>query len=384
MQFIDRHIENTIKNALQPNKVIVLLGPRRVGKTVLLNRLIDKIEKPYLFLNGEDILTIQALERRSVLHYKTLLGNKRLLIIDEAQKIPEVGSILKLMVDNIEGLEIIVTGSSAFDINKYTGEPLTGRKKTYYLFPFSELEYNQFENLIDKQEHLRHRLVLGNYPELTHLEDSHAKAKYLQELVNSYLLKDILTFENIRNSNKILKLLQLIAFQIGNEVSYHELANQLGLSRNTIEKYLDLLSKVFIIHRVGGFSRNLRKEITKNSKWYFYDNGIRNALIANLNPLDLRNDQGQLWENYIISERIKKQAYTGMLVYNYFWRTYDQQEIDWIEDRGGKLYAYEFKWKKNKKSKTPTAWQEAYPDSEFNIINSDNYLEWITKVEKNY
>jgi hypothetical protein len=381
MQIIERYIENALQKALEPNKVIVLLGPRRVGKTMLLNKLIATINKPYLLLNGEDILTVQALERRSVLHYQRLLGNNQLLIIDEAQKIPNIGKILKLMIDNIEGLEIVVTGSSAFDINRYTGEPLTGRKKTYHLFPFSESEYNAIENFIEKPENLRHRLIFGNYPELIHLKDNQSKTQYLQEILNSYLLKDILTFENIHNSTKLLKLLQLIAFQIGSEISYNELAQQLGISRNTVEKYLDLLSKVFIIHNIGGFSRNLRKEIVKSNKWYFYDNGIRNVLIANLNPIDLRNDVGQLWENYLISERIKQQSYTGTLVNNYFWRTYDQQEIDWVEERGGKLYAYEFKWNEKKKAKVPTSWKNAYPDAEFKLINPSNYIEWVDNDE---
>lgn len=381
MIIVERYIENILKNALQPNKVIVLLGPRRVGKTMLLNKIIASINKPYLLLNGEDILTIQALERRSVIHYKRLLGENQLLIIDEAQKIPDIGKVLKLMIDNIEGLEIIVTGSSAFDIDRETGEPLTGRKKTFHLFPFSETEYDTIENYIEKPEHLRHRLIFGNYPELTHLKDNHAKTQYLQEILNSYLLKDILAFENIRNSTKILKLLQLIAFQVGSEMSYNELATQLGITRNTIEKYLDLLSKVFIIHQVGGFSRNLRKEVVKNQKWYFYDNGIRNVLIANLNPVELRNDIGQLWENYLISERIKQQHYAGKLVNNYFWRTYNQQEIDWVEEREGKLFAYEFKWNEKKKAKVPSAWENAYPDAEFKLINPSNYLEWLEETD---
>lgn len=379
---IIRQIEKAILQSLQSNKVIVLLGPRRAGKTVLLKKLIGKIDKPYLFMNGEDVLSTQSLARRSAIHYKNLLQGKKILIIDEAQKVPDIGKILKLMVDEIEGIEIIVTGSSAFDITRYTGEPLTGRKKTFHLFPFSELEYFELEQPHEKKEYLRHRLIYGNYPELIHLPDNKSKIEYLQELLNSYLLKDILTFENIRNSEKVLKLLQLVAFQVGSELSYNEIATQLGISRNTVEKYLDLLSKVFVLHKVGGFSRNLRKEISKSSKWYFIDNGIRNVLIANMNPLDLRNDVGQLWENYIISERIKMQNYTSMLVYNYFWRTYDQQEIDWIEDRGGKLYAYEFKWNEKKKSKVPVAWKATYPHSEFEVITPSNYLRWIDNTNK--
>jgi len=381
MEFLNRAVETSLKKALQPNKVIVLLGPRRVGKTILIDKLIKKVKKPHLLLNGEDVLVQQSLERRSIAHYKNLLVDVKLLIIDEAQKIPEIGSILKLMIDNIPGLEIIVTGSSAFDISRLTGEPLTGRKKTIHLFPFSELEYNQIENQIEKQEHIRHRLVYGNYPELTHIKDNKDKASYLKEMLNSYLLKDILTYNEIQNSDVLLKLLQLIAFQIGSEVSYSEIAKKLGISRNTVEKYLDLLSKVFIIHRVGGFSRNLRKEIAKSSKWYFYDNGIRNALIANLNPIELRDDIGKLWENYVISEKLKKQYADDTLVYNYFWRTYDQQEIDWIEDRGGKLYAYEMKWNEKKKVKVPVAWKNAYPNSEYKVVSPANIMEVLNAAD---
>jgi len=384
MLILNRHIENRFKKAIQPNKVIVLLGPRRVGKTVLLEKIISEIDKPYLLLNGEDILTAQALQRRSVIHYEKLLEGKKLLIIDEAQKVPEIGKILKLIVDSIKGIEIIVTGSSAFDITRNTGEPLTGRKKTYHLFPFSELEYQQTETIIERQERLRDRLIFGNYPELIHLNTNTEKIEYLQEILNTYLFKDILVFENINNSEKILKLLQLIAFQVGSEVSYNELSNKLGLSRNTVEKYLDLLSKVFIIHKLGGFSRNLRKEVVKNSKWYFYDNGIRNAIIGNLNPIDLRNDIGQLWENYAVSERKKKQFYRGTLVYNYFWRTYDQQEIDWIEDRGGSLYAYEFKWNEKRKNKIPGGWKNAYPDAQFETITPSNFHEWLEEKDEYY
>jgi len=305
------------------------------------------------------------------------LGSKRVLIIDEAQKIPEVGKVLKLMIDEIDGLKILVTGSSAFDLNKYTGEPLTGRKREFNLFALTEQEFDQIEDKIEKVSNLKQRLVFGNYPELIQLQDEIDKREYLQDLVNSYLLKDILEFENIRNSDKILSLLRLIAFQVGGEVSYNELGRQLSISKNTVEKYLDLLSKVFILHSVNAFSRNLRKEIAKGKKWYFYDNGLRNILIGNMNPVELRNDIGQLWENYIISERLKYQKYSRMLVYNYFWRTYDQQELDWIEERGGNLHAYEFKWNPKKRAKEPVAWKKGYENTEFKVINNENYLQWI-------
>jgi len=310
----------------------------------LINQLTDDIEEPYLLLSGEDFEVISLLENRSVQNYKNILGDTKLLITDEAQKIPDVGNKLKLMVDHIQDLKILIPGSSAFDIGNYTGEPLTERKTTYELFALSEQELNQIENIIEKRSNLKNRLIYGNYPELIHKFGNGNKAEYLREIINSYLLKDILAFENIRNSDKIIFLLRLIAFQIGGEVSIQELGSQLSMSKNTVEKYLDLLTKVFVIHKVGGFSRNLRKEVTKNSKWYFYDNGLRNMLIANVNHLELRNDIGMLWENYIISERLKFQSYNKMIVNNYFWRTYDQQEIDWVEDRGGKLYGYEFKW----------------------------------------
>jgi len=377
MKLIKRIIEDQIANNLVANKVIILIGPRRVGKTVLIKQVINRLEESYLLLNGEDFNTQELLSRRSVQHYKNLLGKARVLIIDEAQKIPEIGNILKLMIDEIDGLKILVTGSSAFDIDKVTGEPLTGRKKTFYMFPTFETEYNQIESIINKPDHIRERLIFGNYPELIHLKDKEDKTDYLKEIVNSYLLKDILAYDNIRNSDKILKLLRLIAFQIGNEVSHQELGKQLGMSKNTVEKYLDLLSKVFVLHRLNGFSRNLRKEVTKSNKWYFYDNGLRNLIIANMNPIELRNDVGELWENYVISERIKFQKYNRLLVNNYFWRTYDQQEIDWVEERNGKLFGYEFKWNPKRKVKAPKAWLEAYEEAEFQVVNSENYLEWI-------
>jgi len=378
MELITRILEDQLIKSLIPQKVVILLGPRRVGKTVLIKQVIERLQEPYLLLNGEDFSVVEILSRRSVQHYKNLLGDKRVLLIDEAQKIPEIGKVLKLMVDEIVGIRILVTGSSAFDIDKYTGEPLTGRKKTFNLYPLSEAEYDQIETLIEKRDNLRERLIYGNYPELIHIKDREDKSDYLREIVNSYLLKDILSYENIKNSDKILSLLRLIAFQIGGEVSYQELGKQLSMSKNTVEKYLDLLSKVYVLHKVGGFSRNLRKEVTKSSKWYFYDNGLRNLIIANLNPIELRNDMGQLWGNYIISERLKYQKYNRKVVNNYFWRTYDQQELDWLEEREGKLYGYEFKWNARKRVRAPKGWETNYPESEFKVINPENYLEWIS------
>lgn len=377
MNYLKRTIKTLIQDNLRPNKVVVLLGPRRVGKTVLINQILDEVTEPYLLLNGEDIATKEFFVRRSVVNFIQLLDSKRLLVIDEAQKIPDIGSSLKLMIDEIKGLRILITGSSAFDVENYTGEPLTGRKYTFKLFALSEQEFDQIETIITKKDRLRERLIYGNYPELLQLNTKAEKNRYLNELVTSYLLKDILSFENIKNSDKIISLLRLLAFQIGSLVSTTEIGKQLGMSGNTVSKYLDLLSKVFIIHKVGGFSRNLRKEITKNNRWYFFDNGIRNILTANMNPIELRNDVGQLWENYVISERIKYQNYSGMIVNNYFWRTYDQQEIDWVEERGGKLYGYEFKWNPKKQPKAPGGWKNNYPEAEFKVINQDNFSNWI-------
>lgn len=377
MKYLNRTILPVIKNTLQPGKVIVLIGPRRVGKTVLIKQLLADVSEPFLLFNGEDIATREFFKRRSVENFLQLLDGKRFLVIDEAQKIPDIGNALKLMIDEINGLSVLITGSSAFDVENYTGEPLTGRKYTFHLFALSEAEYDQVEHILTQKDKLRERLVYGNYPELLQLETKAQKNRYLNDLVNSYLLKDILAFEQIKNSDKLISLLRLLAFQTGNLVSTTELGKQLGMSSNTVNKYLDLLSKVFIIYKIGGFSRNLRKELTKSNKWYFFDNGIRNILIANMNPLELRNDIGQLWENYMISERIKYQHYSGMIVNNYFWRTYDQQEVDWIEERGGKLYAYEFKWSPKKRVKKPGGWKRNYPDAQFEVINQENYKDWL-------
>ena len=371
-----RDLSDNILKKLKPNKVVLVFGARRVGKTLLVKEILAKVNEPVLILNGEDINVHDKLANRSVENYKQILGTYKLLYIDEAQKIPELEEKLKLMIDEIDGLKIIISGSSSFDIHKDAGEPLTGRKYTFNLYTFSENEYNQIENSISKIDRMSERLVFGNYPELLHLPDRDDKIDYLNEMISSYLLKDILVYEHIKNSQKIFNLLRLVAFQIGSEVSLQELGKQLGISKNTVEKYLDLLNKVFILHKVEGFSRNLRKEITKNSRWYFLDNGIRNAVIANFNPVHARNDIGALWENYMISERLKYQSYKRISSNNYFWRTYEQQEIDWVEERDGSLFGYEFKWKEDK-FKIPTQWKSAYPGASVELINVNNFNEWL-------
>ncbi len=377
--FIERSIKTRLIPKLLPNKVVLLMGARRVGKTALINHLLEHdINEPYLLLNGEDMATHSVLANRTVENYQRLMGDKRFLVIDEAQKVPDIGLVLKLIVDNIEGIRVLATGSSALDLSNKMGEPLTGRKFTFNLYPLAQMEFSKTENLVETRSRLEERMIFGCYPELQQYSGNYDKAEYLRELVNAYLFKDILELGGIRNSDKIAGLLRLIAFQIGKEVSLEELGRQLGLSRNTVEKYLDLLSKVFVVFRLPGFSRNLRNEITKTSRWYFYDNGIRNTLINNMNSFPIRNDLGELWENYIVSERLKYQHYKGISVNNYFWRTYQQHEIDLVEEGGGNLAAYELKWGQVKNVKPPAAWSRAYPESSFRLINPENYLEWIT------
>lgn len=377
--YYKRAVLTEFHRKLLPNKVLILLGARRVGKTVLIKNFLETIHADsYLQLNGEDKNDANLLKERSVSNYKRLLANVTLLVIDEAQHIPDVGMVLKLIVDSIEGIKIIVTGSSVFDLSNNLGEPLVGRKNTIYLFPLSQIEFSEKENYKKTIENLEQRLLFGSYPELEQYDDWRSKEDYINEIINSYLLKDILIFDGIKHSNKIYDLLRLIAFQIGQEVSLPELAKQLQMSKNTVANYLDLLSKVFVLFKVEGFSRNLRKEIVKSSRWYFYDNGIRNGIINNFNKIENRNDIGGLWENYLASERIKKQHYQKINTNNYFWRTYDQQELDWLEEIGDNLAGFEFKWNENRKSKIPTAFAKAYPEASFQVINKGNYLDFIT------
>jgi len=377
--YVPRAIYEEFKRRIKPQKVLILLGARRVGKTELIKKYLSELApKDYQLHNGEDQNTWQLFADRTVNNYKRLLGSTKLLVIDEAQKIPDIGVKLKLMVDSIEGLSIVATGSSVFDLTNKLGEPLVGRANTLQLYPLSQIEFSPLENHFETTVKLEERLIFGGYPELQHIESWNEKIEYLHDVVGSNLIRDILEYEGVRKSEKIMDLLRLIAFQIGKEVNIEELANSLkDISRNTVENYLDLLEKVFIIYKVRGFSRNLRKEVTKSSRWYFYDNGIRNAIIKNFNKLDFRQDSGELWENYLMAERMKYNTYNKNLINQYFWRTYDQQEIDLIEEGSGKLNAYEFKWNPKKKAKVPGAWSRAYPDATFETINRDNYLEFI-------
>ncbi len=362
----------------QTNKVIILLGARRTGKTYILTKLRNKV-KNTLFLNGDDYKTTNLLQNKTIEEYKKIIGNNKIFIIDEAQNIENIGHILKVMHDNIPGLKIIATGSSAFDLSNKLGEPLTGRKKTIRIFPMAQSELSAYENYFETYEHLPERLLYGSYPEIFHYKSYNEKREYLYELINSYLLKDILVLDNIKNSDKLLNILKLLSFQVGGEVSLNEIAGKIGISKNTVERYIDLLKKVFVIFEIKAFSNNKRKEISKMSRYYFADNGVRNAVINNFNEIDMRNDIGQLWENYIISERVKLLSYNKIYADTYFWRTYSQQEIDWIEQIDDKLDAYEIKYTK-KKVKIPPQWQKHYQNSSFKLINKDNYLDFIAEI----
>lgn len=376
---VQRAVFKEMIRKLLPNKVLILYGARRVGKTDLVRTYLKTQPKDsFILLNGEDQTTLDLLAVRSVANYTRLLGGRKLLAIDEAQYIPDIGMKLKLMVDEIDGLRIIVTGSSVFDLSNTLGEPLVGRSSIIQLHPLAQMEYATDESMLQTKDNLEDRLLFGGYPELAHIPGKDDKISYLEGIVNSYLLKDILAYEGIKKSDKILDLLRLLAFQVGKEVSVDELAKGLkGISRNTVESYLDLLSKVFIIYKVSGFSGNLRKEVTKSNRWYFVDNGIRNAIIRNFNPLHLRMDRGELWENYLMAERIKYVDYTNKRLNKYFWRTYDKQEIDLVEETSNGLSGFEFKWSPTKKIKAPGAWTKNYSSATFEVISQDNYLDFI-------
>jgi predicted AAA+ superfamily ATPase len=369
-----------LKELVIPGKVMVIYGARRTGKTTLLKEFLKNESEPYTLVSGEDVTIQSYLSSQSIEKLKAFVGTTRLLVVDEAQKIPHIGINLKLIVDHIPDVSVIVTGSSSFDLARSTGEPLTGRKFTLKLFPLAQLEIGQIEKIYQTEANLENRLIYGSYPEIVLMPDNHGREQYLKEIVSSSLYKDVLELDGVRHSAKISRLLQLIAFQIGKEVSLSELGTSLGMSKNTVERYLDLLEKAFVVQRLTGFSRNLRNEITKNCRYYFLDNGIRNALINNFNLLEQRNDAGELWENYIIIERLKRQEYLSGAANNYFWRTYTKQELDFVEEREGRLFGYEIKWGKAK-PRPPKEWLSAYPEASFEMINRENYLEFISILE---
>ncbi len=375
MHFI-RYYEKDFEKYLKKGKVTVIYGPRRVGKTTLIEKYLESYSGKYYFGTGEDSDLKQIFSSQSVNTMKNFFGGYDLVVIDEAQMIPDVGIGLKLLVDQIKDINVIASGSSSFDLSNKLGEPLTGRKVSLKLYPVSAIELSENIGGMAIYQRLEEMLIYGTYPEVLNAGNTDEKKQLLTELRDSYLYKDIMQLENIRNSSKIMDLLVLLSFQIGKEVSLNELSNSLDLAKQTVEKYLDLLEKTFVIKKIRGFSRNLRKEVSKTARYYFLDNGVLNSIGNTYNPLNLRKDTGALWENYLFSERLKKQQYHNIYSNNYFWRTYDMQEIDLVEERDGKLYGYEFKFSP-KNIKAPKAWIENYPDSEFTQINKDNFMDFV-------
>lgn len=375
--YISRLISDQIKaKILQSSKVVVMYGARQVGKTTLVNRIVDELPLRSLRIDAEDARYTDTLSSKNVERLKSLVAGYQLLLIDEAQQIPEIGTTLKLIHDHIPDVRVIATGSSSFDLSNKLMEPLTGRHWAYTLYPISYGELAKENNAFELDQRLENALVYGSYPETIATLSLDEKQEYLNRLCSSYLFKDVLQVTQIRNSLKLRQLLKLLAYQIGHQVSLSELATRLGMGKDTVARYIDLLEKSFVVFRLGGLSRNLRNEVTKMDKIYFYDLGIRNSVIDMLKPLHDRNDIGQLWENFLISERIKRNAYSNAGGSLYFWRLSSGAEIDFVEERGGKYSGYEFKWG-DKQAKPPASWQAGYPDGSFTTINRNNYLSFI-------
>lgn len=371
-----RHHEDTVRSLLGRGKAVILLGARQVGKTTLVQRVLSTWDAPHLYVTGEDVGVQEYLGSCSLPKLRSFVGRHRLLVVDEAQYIPKVGLNLKMILDSMDGVELLVTGSSSLQLAHDTGAPLTGRQLTLRLYPLAQSEIGEVEPVHETQANLETRLLYGAYPEVVTTEDNALRARLLVELTRAYLFKDLLALESVRHPDKLQRLLLLLAHQVGHDVSVPELGRQLGMSKNTVERYLDLLQKTYVIFRIGGFSQNLRKEVSRSSRYYFVDLGIRNALLQNFSPLSLRSDVGMLWENYVMVERRKRLEHTGETANLYFWRTYDGQEIDLVEERAGALRGYEIKWSP-RKGREPKAWRRAYPDAAFQIIHPENYLPFI-------
>jgi len=376
---IDRIQLGQLRDALLPGKVVVLYGPRQVGKTTLAHDLVDSVPFRSKFINADELIYREALSSQSRQRLGELLGDAELLVIDEAQRVPDIGLNLKILVDSFPEARILATSSASFELANKISEPLTGRKLTINLYPLGYAELKAAFGALEARNQLERWLIWGGYPAIATTDAPDLRERLLGELVGSYLYRDILDLKGIRRADKIVDLLRLLAFQIGKEVSVAELATNLGIDQGTVNHYLDLLEKVFVIFRAGGFSRNLRKEVSKNSRYYFYDNGVRNSLILNFNGLALRNDVGQLWENYLVVERLKANQFAGRRVNSYFWRTYDQKEIDLVEEHGGKLYGYEFKWQSSDlRWAVRSEFQQAYPGSELAVINQQNFETFLS------
>ena len=375
---IPRALHNKLKQEfLRGKKGIVLYGPRQVGKTTLVNDILNKVGIKTLVLNADqrgpwwELFTSRELTK-----IKLLLAGYEALFIDEAQRIPEAGLSIKIILDNFSGIKVFITGSSSLDLASKINEPLTGRIYSYKLFPIAQQELLTINTPYELNSYLEERLVYGSYPEIFSLAGASSKTEYLKNLTGTYLYKDLLEFGDIRNSTKIHDLLKLLAFQVGNEVSLSELAASLELSRITVDRYIDLLEKSFIVFRLSGFSRNLRKEVTKMDKIYFYDTGVRNTVIGNFNLLKNRDDVGRLWENFLVMERMKRQEYTQTIYSHYFWRLTTGAELDLVEEREGKLFGFEFKYSA-KTSKVPKSWVVTYPNASAQTVNRNNWLQFV-------
>jgi uncharacterized protein len=377
---IKRILLPLLSQAVMPGKVTILYGPRQVGKTTLVSDFLALPEttRQQRFVNADELVYREALSSQDRHRLGELLGENHLLAIDEAQRVPDIGINLKILVDSFPRAAYIATGSASFELANQISEPLTGRTLTYYLYPVSYLEIRNMLGAFEAKSQLERWMIWGGYPAIVVTEAVQLREKLLSELVGSYLYRDLLELEGLRRADKLVDLLRLLAFQIGNEVSLTELAANLALNRQTVERYLDLLEKVFVIFKVRGFSRNLRKEISKTSRYYFFDNGVRNSLIQNFNPLHLRNDVGQLWENFLMVERRKAISYAGRTANSYFWRTYDQKEIDYIEESGGRLTGFEFKWKGKGRKAARREFMTTYPGSEVLTITPENFEAFVS------
>lgn len=374
---IQRLLQNKIITSINANrKITVVYGARQVGKTTLIQKVLKKLSYKTLVINADLLKYNAVFSSRDLNKMKEVIDDNELLFIDEAQSIPNIGINLKILHDNLPNLKIIVTGSSSFELANKIKEPLTGRTQTYYLYPISVGELRNSHSIFELKDQIPYYLQYGMYPEIIQMKSRTEKIKHLQELTSAYLYKDVLQLAAIKHSDKIYKLLQLLAFQIGNLVSMHEIGKTLQISHETVNHYIDLLEKGFIIYRLSGYSGNLRKEVTKMNKIYFFDLGIRNALIENFNSLEMRQDVGQLWENFIINERIKKNSYQDFFTNQYFWRTYSGAEIDYIESHSGILDAYEIKWN-TKKHSVPKTWIETYKNATYKQIDKNNFLDFI-------
>lgn len=371
---INRILAERIHQDLSQNKAIIVLGARQVGKTTLLNKICENQDK-LLVLNGDEPDVRELLSNVSSTQLKNLFGDAKTIIIDEAQLIPDIGISLKLITDYIKDVRLFVSGSSSLDLANKINEPLTGRKFEYFLYPISFKEMVNHHGLLAEKRFLPTRLIYGYYPEVVTSQGK--EITLLKNLAGSYLYKDILSFGEVKKPIILDKLLKALALQIGSEVSYNELANTIGADKETIERYIDLLEKAFIVFRLNALSRNVRNEIKKGKKVYFYDNGIRNALIGNYQPIELRSDKGALWENFIISERIKHQSYNGFYGHSYFWRTTQQQEIDFVEEIDGKLSAYEFKFNPKKNIRFSATFRRAYDIDKLMLISLENIEDFV-------